>query len=211
MQDKRVQAPRALWDGLYVEPSWVAGTEWANLGLLRRLNLLIGAYYPGTKLGLTEWNFGGDDDISGAMATADALGIFGRENLYCASYWGLPKQGSATGWAFRLYRNYDGQGATFGTESVDTQIDDTKTMSAYGALNQEGTKLTVMLINKDRTVSKDISIKASGFTPRSSGTVYTYSQQKHTEISQQPLLVTNPAAVKVTLAPMSINLVVLEK
>ena len=59
------QAPRALWDGLYVEPSWVARTEWANLALLRRLHNLIDQYYPGTALGLTEWNFGGEDDISG--------------------------------------------------------------------------------------------------------------------------------------------------
>ena len=211
MQDKRVQAPRALWDGLYVEPSWVASTEWANLGLLRRLKTLVSQYYAGTRIGLTEWNFGGEDDISGAVATADALGIFGREDLYCASYWGLPKQGSATGWAFRLYRNYDGNGAAFGEQSVATKIEDTRTMSAYGALTQDGKKLTVVLINKGRTASKDVSIKAVGFAPRSEGEVYRYSQSGHTAIIREPLKVSNPAAVSVTLPPMSINMVVLSK
>ncbi len=211
MQDKRVQAPRALWDGLYVEPSWVSSTEWANLGLLRRLKTLVSQFYPGTRIGLTEWNFGGEDDISGAVATADALGIFGREDLYCASYWGLPKQGSATGWAFRLYRNYDGNGAAFGEQSAATKMEDTRSMSAYGAITQDGAKLTVVLINKDRTASKDVSIKAAGFMPRSGAEVYRYSQASHAAITREPLKVSNPAAVSVTLPPMSINMVVLSK
>ena len=135
MRDKRMQAPRALWDGLYVEPSWVASTEWANLGLTRRLHRLIEQYYPGTKLGITEWNFGGEGDISGGIATADALGIFGREDVYLASYWGVPKKGSPAGLAFRMFRNYDGNGSTFGSESVDTTFDNAQTLSAYGALN----------------------------------------------------------------------------
>ncbi len=209
MQDKRVQAPRALWDGLYVEPSWVANTEWSNLGLLRRLNAIIGQFYPGTKLGLTEWNFGGENDISGAIATADALGIFGRENLYSASYWGLPKQGDATGWAFRLYRNYDGKGASFGTESVETTVSDVKTFSAYGALNKEGTKLTLMLINKDRSKSADVPVNLKGFTPNANATIYRYGGQDLSKLVQEPFSIPNPTAIKVTLLPMSISLLVL--
>jgi hypothetical protein len=211
MQAKRVQAPRALWDGLYVEPSWVANTEWASLGLLRRLNALIGQFYPDTRLGLTEWNFGGENDISGAIATADALGIFGRENLYCASYWGLPKQGSATSWAFRLYRNYDGKGAAFGSESVETTVSDVKTYSAYGALNKEGTKLTLMLINKDPSKSADMPIDIKGFTPSNNATLYRYSQQKPSDIAQEPFNIPNPAAIKLTLPPMSNSLLVMDQ
>ena len=211
MQDKRMQAPRALWDGLYIEPSWVANTEWASPGLARRLTRMIEQSYPGTKLGITEWNFGGADDISGAIATADALGIFGRERMYMASYWGLPKQSSATGWAFRMYRNYDGKGSSFGSQSVETSIDNTKTMSAYGALSEDGSKLTVMLINKQRGNSTDVSIKADGFTP-GKGTLYRYTAQSAAGGPQaDPVTVTDPAAVQVSLAPMSITLVELTK
>ena len=211
MQDKRVQAPRALWDGLYVEPSWVADTEWANLGLIRRLNGLIGQFYPGTKLCLTEWNFGGEDDISGAVATADALGIFGREKLYCAAYWGVPKEGSATGWAFRLYRNYDGEGASFGSEAVETNIGDTRTYSAYGALSKDGDKLTLVLINKDRAKSADLPIKLSGFTPKPSGRMFQYTAQNKSGLVEAPLNVSDPAELKVTVPAMSVTLVELEK
>lgn len=211
MQDKRMQAPRALWDGLYVEPSWVASTEWANLGLVRRLQRLIEQYYPGTKLGITEWNYGGENDISGAIATADALGSYGRENVYLASYWGLPKQGSPTGLAFRIFRNYDGKGSTFGTESVETTFDNAKLLSAYSALSSDGTKLTVLLLNKGRDKSTEITLFPSGFTPQTQAALYRLSGSKPAEITSEPFTVTDPAHIKLTLPPLSVTLAVFDK
>ena len=35
--------------------------------------------YPGTKTAITEYNWGGQEHINGALAQADILGIFGRE------------------------------------------------------------------------------------------------------------------------------------
>ena len=37
---------------------------------------------------MTEYNFGAGDHISGGLAQADVLGIFGREGLYLGNYWG---------------------------------------------------------------------------------------------------------------------------
>ena len=37
---------------------------------------------------MTEYNFGGGDHISGGLAQADVLGVFGREGLYLGNYWG---------------------------------------------------------------------------------------------------------------------------
>ncbi len=78
--------------------------------------------YPGTKLGMTEYNFGVGDHISGGLAQIDALGVFGREGMYLANYWG---DGAGNGklppyiaTAFKLYRNYDGKGGTFGDTAV---------------------------------------------------------------------------------------------
>ena len=39
------------------------------------------AYYPGTQIGITEYNWGAEGHINGATAQADILGIFGREGL----------------------------------------------------------------------------------------------------------------------------------
>ena len=40
-----------------------------------RMNQLIEAYYPGTRLGISEWNFGADETMNGALAIADVLGM----------------------------------------------------------------------------------------------------------------------------------------
>lgn len=211
MQDKRMQAPRALWDGLYVEKSWVADTEWANLALLPRLRNMVGRFYPGTKFGLTEWNFGGEDDISGAIATADTLGILGREQAYVAAYWGLPKQGSPTGWAFRLYSNYDGKGSSFGSESVLLESESNNMFSGYGALAADGSRLNLVLINKDRARTADISVQLKEFTASESATRYVYSQADLTRLVETATQLADPANLKVELAPMSITLVALER
>ena len=208
-QDKRMQAPRALWDGLYVEPGWVSRTEWANLALLPRMNQLIAANYPGTKLGLTEWNFGGENDISGAIATADTLGILGREGAYLASYWGVPEKNSATGWAFRLFRNYDGKGSQFGSQSVKTDSSNTESFSAYSALNEDRTALTVMLINKSRTRRADVQMAIRGFVFEPEGMQYSLGAKDPNSISAAPLTLTGSTGPSVTLPPMSISLVVL--
>ncbi|MBF6614053.1 MAG: glycoside hydrolase family 44 protein [Chloroflexi bacterium] len=210
MQDKRMQAPRALWDGTYIEPSWVARTEWPNLALVPRLKKLIDQQYPGTKLGITEWNFGGEDDISGAIATADTLGIFGREGVYLASFWGDAKQGSPTGWAFRLYRNYDGKGSAFGGKSVATTNSNSGMTSAYSALDSQG-RLTIMLINKDRSRTAEMKINTGSFGTGRAATLYRYGQADLSKIKIESLEVTDPAAIKVSLAPLSVALLVLGK
>ena len=71
---------------------------------------------------MTEYNFGAGDHISGGLAQADVLGIFGREGLYLGNYWGDgPGNGKLPSYiksAFRLFRNYDGKGGTFGDTAV---------------------------------------------------------------------------------------------
>ncbi len=151
--EARVQAPRSLWDPTYVEKSWIA----ADLGgkpirLIPWLQEKIAARYPGTKLAMTEYNFGAGDHISGGLAQADALGVFGREGLYLANYWGdsagnshLPSYIKA---AFQLYRNYDGRGGAYGDSAVAATADLDKA-SVFAAVDSKrpGT-LTVLVINK---------------------------------------------------------------
>lgn len=211
MQDKRMQAPRALWDGLYTESGWVGRTEWGNLALIRRMQLLIDANYPGTKFCLTEWNFGGEDDISGAIATADTLGILGREGAYCAAYWGLPKEDTAAGWAFRLFHNYDGKGAAFGTKSVAVE-GDSPNFSSYASLDDSGSTLTMVLINKERSRSAQVSLDVSAFSTAPGITQYTYTAK---DLRSGPQLASPEAPQQgkavIDVAPMSISIVAFDK
>ena len=85
----------------------------------------IAAHYPGTGLAFTEWNYGGGDHISGAIAYADVLGIFGREGVDLATYWPLHERRELRlRPPSRAFRNYDGAGGHFGDTSVRATTSD---------------------------------------------------------------------------------------
>jgi hypothetical protein len=150
----RLQAPRSLWDPSYTEKSWIAGTWGKPIRLIPWMQERIAARYPGTKLTMTEYNFGTGDHISGGLAQADALGVFGREGLYLATYWGDgPGNGPLPGFvkaAFQLYRNYDGKGGAYGDTAVSATSPDLDKATIYAATDshQPGA-LTVLVINKE--------------------------------------------------------------
>ena len=70
--------------------SWITGCcSGGPIRLLPRLKDKIAANYPNTLLAITEYNYGAANHISGAIAQADVLGIFGREGLFAANLWRL--------------------------------------------------------------------------------------------------------------------------
>ncbi|AKJ63894.1 glycoside hydrolase family 44 protein [Kiritimatiella glycovorans] len=111
---RRLEAPRSLWDPEYRDPSWIG----RRVRMIPRMRAWVRDHYPGTRIGVTEYNWGGEQAFSGAAALADALGIFGREGLDAACYWTVPPADSAARRAFSLYRNADGKGAKFGDTSL---------------------------------------------------------------------------------------------
>ena len=78
----------------------------------------VNTYYPGTKIGITEYNWGAEGHMNGATTQADIWGIFGREGLDLANRWTTPATGSPTYLAMKMYRNYDGSDSAFGETSV---------------------------------------------------------------------------------------------
>jgi hypothetical protein len=146
----REQAPRSLWDPEYLEDSWIVGVTNGPIDLLHRVEKKIDEHYPGTKLAITEWNYGGGGDISGAIAAADVLGVFGREGVAMATEWPLAAAELYVEAAFRVYRNYDGAGATFGDTSVQARSADVERLTAYASVDSQGGggRVVLVLINK---------------------------------------------------------------
>jgi len=147
----RVQAPRSLWDLSYVEDSWI--TEGYLLGapiaLIPRLREKIDANYPGTNLSIGEWTYGGGSHVSGAIATADALGIFGREGVAAAAWVSTSANEAFSLGAFRIFRNYDGSGAEFGDRSVRANSSDDSLASVYASVaSTNAAHLVIVAINK---------------------------------------------------------------
>jgi Glycoside hydrolase family 44 len=162
----RVQAPRSLWDPTYVESSWITRDALGGkaIQLLPRLHKSVEANYPGTKIAVTEYNYGGGNHISGAIAQADVLGVFGRENIFAANWWDLGNGGDFVNAAFQCYLNYDGKGSRFGSRSLPTTSSDIALASIYASNDAaadatEPAKLVVVLINRsDSDLAADVRI-----------------------------------------------------
>jgi len=170
----REQAPRSLWDMTYTETSWI--TQDSTNGpiyLIPREMQKITSTYPGTKLSFSEWNYGGGTDISGAIASADVLGIFGSQGVYMAMMWPMNGNESYTYAAFKAYRDYDGSGAAFGDTSVGATTTDATNSSVYASLqSSDASKLVIVAINK-ATSDKVAGIRIEHSTVYTTASVYT--------------------------------------
>ncbi len=155
----RVQAPRSLWDKNYIEDSWICNdAKDCPIALIPKINDMINKYYPGTKLAITEYEYGAGYHPSGGIALADVLGIFGKYGVYMANYW-MIEWGAYSLAAFRLYRNYDGNGGCYGDLNVKAESSDIEKVSVYAALNSKNKNiLHIILINKDLKNINNIKI-----------------------------------------------------
>jgi len=188
LQALRLRSTRSLWDSTYRDESWIGGADqeadMRYVRLIPRMHDWVNVNYPGTKLAITEYNFGGLEGINGALAQADVLGIFGREGVDLAALWNYPDSGSSLGYdhfetlpgsyAFRLYRNYDGHGAAFGEVSLSAVSGDQARLSVYAAQRSGDSALTLMIINKT-SAALSSTVSVNGFTPSGNAQVYRYS------------------------------------
>jgi len=200
-QALRLRSTAALWDASYVDESWIGdnGLDGGIVRLIPRMRDWVNANYPGTRLALTEYNWGGLEDINGALAQADVLGIFGAEGLDVAALWNYPAHTNPAeeviaydvfetlpgAWAFRMYRNYDGVGGKFGDLSVSANSADRGQLAVYGAQRTSDNALTVMVINKTGG-DLDATVSIAGFAPAGAGGVYRYRAPNLAAITHEP-------------------------
>jgi hypothetical protein len=158
-EEARLQAPRSLWDPTYTESSWIAGNLGGPIALIPRARQKIAANYPGTKLAFTEWNYGGSNDITGGIATADVLGIFGREGVALANIWWLEKTEPYTVAGLKVFRNFDGKQGEFGDIGVAAGNGDTVNTSVYASLSSDSPgHVVVVAINKQKDATLNAGI-----------------------------------------------------
>ena len=157
----RVQAPRSLWDPSYVETSWITGCcSGGAIRLIPRVRDQIAAHYPGTRLSFSEYNYGGGGHISGGIAEADVLGVFGRENVFAATEWPMSADESFILGGLRMFRNYDGAHGHFGDTSITATSSNTVNTSVYASVDAgHPERMIVVAINKTgAAVSAGISV-----------------------------------------------------
>lgn len=215
----RVQGPRSLWDPTFDEKSWVSGVTNGPVMLLRRLQSQIASHYPGTKLSISEYYFGRGGDISGGIAQADVLGIFGREGVFAATFWpqaGLyaePWKGDGTKayayifGALRMFRNFDGAGSSFGDTGLAATNSNTAATSIYASRDSAG-RVVLVAINKTQSV-QSATITLSGITAVSAARAWAITAASAAPTRQPDPAIAGPTTVTYTLPAMSVNTIVL--
>ncbi len=213
LQAQRLRTVRSLWDPTYVDESWISNTGIQNVKLIPRMRNWISTHYPGTKLAITEYNFGALNHINGALTQADVLGVFGREGVDIATLWGPPETYAPdTGlfadkpgaFAMRMYRNYDGAGGQFGDTSVQSVSANQDKLSIYGSIDSKDGSLKIMVINKTDTPLTS-AVTLQGFLAAPSVKVYRYSTANLAAI-EASTLTASVNSVTATFAANSITL-----
>ena len=163
MQTARLNSTRALWDPTYTDPNFPQPNYKTDANYTASCNLPLQApqaipmmqdwvdrNYPGTKTAITEYNWGAQEHINGAVAQADVLGIFGAYGLDMATLWGPPDPSTQKPglMAYEIYRNYDGAKSAFGETALASNSADQGKLSVYGAVRSLDSAITVVVINK---------------------------------------------------------------
>jgi hypothetical protein len=206
----RVQAPRSLYDPGYVEDSWITNDYgYGAINLIPRTRNRIAARNPGMGLGFTEWNFGGGNHISGALATADVLGAFGSQGVKVANLWEMSADESFTYAAFRAFRNYDGAGGRFGDRSCPATTSDVATATVYAStFADEPQRSVIVAINKS-TSSKRAAISLTSGSAVTKAKVFTLTAGGGANVVAKPdinTVATN--AFNYTMPAQSVSVIV---
>lgn len=208
-QALRLRSTRSLWDAAYADESWINSTEGGPaVRLIPRMREWVAANYPGTRLAITEYNWGALDHINGALAQADVLGIFGREGVNLATLWGPPSIMQPGAFAFRMFRNYDGAGGKFGDTRVRAVSGDQDKLSIYAALRGGDGALTIMVINKtDGSLSSQVQI--GGLGAGANAQLYRYSSANLSAIASLGTVPASNGGPQVDFPANSITLLVI--
>ena len=200
----RNRSTRSLWDPNYVDESWI-GTQVQLIPQLR--NWADTYYFPGTPIGITEYNWGAEAYINGATAQADILGIFGWEGLDLATRWTTPDPSTPTFKAIQMYRNYDGAKSAFGDISVSATVPNPDNVSAFAAVRSSDAALTIMVVNKYLTGSTPVSLSLSQFTAGPAAHVWQLTSAN--TIQQLADVAVSNATISAQLPQQSITLFVI--
>ena len=194
----RLRSTRALWDGSYVDESWIN----EPIRLIPRMKEWVAANYPGLAISIGEWSFGADNHISGGLATAEALGRFGQQGLDSAYYWGGPKKDTSTFWAFRAFRNFDGEGGHFLDLSVPTR--ESEKVSLFASRDAEQDHFVAIAINRDALFAVNAHIALGNCGVPGALRAFTLSASANGLIANPSLTAANGAIV-VSLPPYSVT------
>lgn len=220
LQAKRLRSTRSLWDPSYTDESWISDLASGGVAVrfIPRMRDWIAANYPGTRLGISEYNFGGLESLNGALTQADVLGILGREGVDLATLWAPGTSSQPWAFAFRMFRAADGTSATrFGSTSVRARStgDGARLnggqdrLAIYAAQRTDGS-LTAIVINKTGSALRSpLTLAGASFGHRAHVWRYAGSDLRH--IHRLTDIALSHGAAKITFPARSITLLLVPR
>ncbi|MGD0464740.1 MAG: glycoside hydrolase family 44 protein [Tepidisphaeraceae bacterium] len=203
----RLQAPRSLWDPDYMETSWITKKIHRPIEVIPELQDKITVNFPGTKIAISEYNFGGGGDISGGIAEADVLGIFGRTGVFSANEWtnAAPEPFIFIDVGFAMFRDFDGKDGSFGDTSISAITDNVPDTSIYASLDSANpNRMVLVAINKTgHAITADVRLKGS--KPLSSAVVYQLTSNNPSPVSAGSMPVNDPTHFTYTMPAYSVS------
>ena len=208
---RRLASLKELYDAGWISDSWIAdlgdadANHYDKPNLIPRVRAWIDQYCPGTKLALTEYNWGNDDTASGAVAQAELFGIFARDGVDMATRWVAPAANTKVEQAFTLFLDYDGAGSNVRGDSVAALSANVDQLGAYAFRSSARTQ--VLLTNKT-TSTQDAAV---GFAAAPGTTWKLYGFDATHPVHQTGGGVMAGTTLTLSaLPPMSANLLVIE-
>jgi hypothetical protein len=122
----------------------------------------VAAYYPGTKIGITEYNWGAESTSTAPRPRPTSSASSAAKD------WIWPRAGPRPPptrplIAMKMYRNYDGNKSAFGDTSVAATVPNPDNLSAFAAIRTNDSALTVMVINKTLTGFTPLTLNVTNF------------------------------------------------
>lgn len=158
----RLRSLKELYDPAWVSESWIGqylgdtdSNHYNKPDLIPRVRAWIAQYCPGTRLAITEYNWGNDNTVSGAVAQAEALAIFAREGVDLATRWIAPAANTQVEKAFAIFLNYDGAGDRVQGDSVGATSANVDQIGAYAF---HGNARTFLLLTNKDTVAHTVAL-----------------------------------------------------
>ena len=183
MNDARVQSTRSLWDPTYIEDSWIGVAINEPLTMIRSIKERVDQHYPGTKIAITEWEYGSSiDQFAIGLATADVLGVYGREEVFMANH--FFDSDSFTEGGFRLFTNYDGQGGKYGDINVNASNPDVENATIYSSVieGDNDNEVHIIIINKDQDNILNANVSVNSTQTYIDGIAYRFTETNESPV-----------------------------
>jgi hypothetical protein len=160
-----LQNHRAFYDKTYIYPG-ANGVKTINGGwdtsqnkvyIFQRMNEWLDKHFGaghGITLGLSEWSTGSDDPNIASVVYASHLGLFANQGVECFTPWTWVNGMWETLHLFSRYAK------GFSVSSISSLEN---TVSAYTTVNQTADSMTVIIVNRDMTASKNVKVNIGNF------------------------------------------------